>query len=56
MSEELSEKQKMYCKICGSTDIQFISIWSDTTNEYGCLKCGRTIITFSENEDKKIEV
>jgi len=46
----------MKCKDCKSEDIQFISKWSDSENEYGCIDCGRTIITKPENEDKKIEV
>ncbi len=46
----------MECKICDSKDIQFISKWSDSENEYGCLGCGRTIITKPENEDKNIKV
>ena len=46
----------MKCKMCNSENIQFISKWSDTENEYGCLECGRTIITIPENEDKNVIV
>jgi DNA-directed RNA polymerase subunit RPC12/RpoP len=46
----------MECKVCGSKDIAFISKYSDEQNEYGCIECGRTIITKPENEDKSIKV
>jgi predicted RNA-binding Zn-ribbon protein involved in translation (DUF1610 family) len=43
----------MKCKVCKSEDIQFVSKWSNTENEYGCINCGQTIITRPENEDKQ---
>jgi len=46
----------MFCKVCGSEDIIFVSKWDDRNNEYGCVDCGRTIITRPENEDREISV